>query len=325
VTLIAAFRCYEGAVLCADTKETVEGFQTPVRKLVAEECGEYWLAIAGAGNSDLIDGFIYALQLEMSTWNGAHSDMVIGALVKDVLVEYYKNEVKYYPSDSSDEKRSNFIVCVKPKQRIGLSIWELRGTSLKPAGDYALMGIGATLYTHELRKLYNTNNAIQDGKTTNRFGRIPALLLGIHLFSLAKGTSTYIGGDTEAVFVFDDREMQPVPLQDIEILESRVNTFDQIIAEIVLKCPDTTIQDVEVAAYLENFSATVLGLRRSFTENAARAIAKRVWRQPDTPIDHELHLPKDSTVSIDTESGDVRVHPKGSKKVFKVKTKRKTK
>jgi len=244
-----------------------------VRKLETKECGNYWLAIAGSGSADLIDGFSYSLELDITEWPPDLNDQVIGENIKKVLLDYYRNEVEYYPSDSKDDRYNEFIVCLKPKNRIGLSLWELRGTAIKPAGDYSLMGFGATLYTHELRKLYNANNAIQGSVTTNRFGRIPALLLGIHLFSLAKGTSTYIGGDTEAVFVFDDRQMLPVPLQDVEILESRVNTFDQLIAEIVLKCPDTTTQDVEVAAYLENFSERVLRLRRSFTESAARAIA----------------------------------------------------
>src|SRR6266404_4420638 len=90
MTLIAAFRCSEGAVLCADTMESVEGFRMPVHKLETQDCRNYWLAIAGAGNSDLIDGFAYALELDIGAWEDGYTDDVIGAKIRHVLVEYHQ-------------------------------------------------------------------------------------------------------------------------------------------------------------------------------------------------------------------------------------------
>jgi len=309
VTLIAAFRCYEGAVLCADTMETVEGFNMPVHKLEAKDCGNYWLAIAGSGNSDLIDGFAYALELDIAGWPPTAEEKIIGARIKNVLIEFHRDEIDCYPADIRDETRSNFLVCIKPKGRIGLSIWELRGSTIKPAGDYSLMGIGATLYMHELRKLFNANNEIKAGKAVNRFNRIKALLLGIHLFSLAKGTSTYIGGDTDAVFVYDDKDMQPVDPHDIRILEARVSKFDEVIADIVLQCPDITTQDVELAGYLQNFTDNVMGLRKAFAQEAATSIAKRIYRSADSLVDAHLHIPKDTTITVNTTTGEVVIRP----------------
>src|SRR5687768_17604375 len=68
VTLIAAFRCDDGLVLCADSLETLDGVPVPVRKLEPLDCGAYWLAVGGSGNGDLIDGFNESLQLDVEQW-----------------------------------------------------------------------------------------------------------------------------------------------------------------------------------------------------------------------------------------------------------------
>jgi hypothetical protein len=58
VTLIAAFRCDHGIVICADTQETVGQFRVSVDKIAPRIAGEYELVIGGAGNcGGLIDDF----------------------------------------------------------------------------------------------------------------------------------------------------------------------------------------------------------------------------------------------------------------------------
>ncbi len=308
VTLIAAFRCYEGAVLCADTMETVEGFRTPVHKLEAKECGDYWMAIAGSGNSDLIDGFAYRLELDVATWDPKLDDNVVGENIRNVLIDFYENDVRLYPSDVRDETRNNFLVCIKPKNQTGLSLWELRGSTIKPAGDYSLMGIGATMYMHELRTLYQANNGIVAGKTTSRFNRVRALLLGIHLFNLAKDTSTYIGGATDAIYVSDDGDMSPVDPDDVRLLEERVSKFDATVAEIVLACPDTTVQDVELASYLDNFTKTIMDLRKSFALGAADFSARAILRGSN--VDPYLHIPNDCAMQFHFDTNSVTIEPR---------------
>lgn len=310
VTLIAAIRCYEGAVLCADTMETVEGFRSPVHKIEPRECGEYWLAVAGTGHADLVDGFTELLRLNIEQWKPGYTDQVIWALLRETTRDYHENEVKLYPEDSEREKAVSFIVCIKPKNVIGLSLWEIRGPIVTPIGDYALLGYASAMYKYELKRLFEANNAMVGGKAVNRFGRVPALLLGIHLFTLAKDTSTYIGGDTDAIYVFDDNHMKAVDPEDIKLLEERVSRFDNAIAEIAIKCPDTTNADIEVRTYLLGFVDRVMEMRERSANQAAHAGIKAILRNAESNVDPYLHIPRDHAIEWHFDTDSVTIKPK---------------
>jgi len=114
VTLIAAFRCYEGVVLCADQQETVGGVRVAVNKLKPESAGAYQLAIAGSGNGDLIDGFAYRLKLDIEGWREDLDERAVYGNLQTLTQDYHENEIANYPSDSADDKLNHFLVCIKP-------------------------------------------------------------------------------------------------------------------------------------------------------------------------------------------------------------------
>ena len=59
MTLIAAFRCHEGVVICADSQETIGDWRAPVKKIIHKDVGEYQVAVGGAGDDGaLIDVFV---------------------------------------------------------------------------------------------------------------------------------------------------------------------------------------------------------------------------------------------------------------------------
>jgi hypothetical protein len=257
VTLIAAFRCYEGAVLCADTLETSveEGTRSFVRKLEPKDTGGYWVAVAGAGHATLIDGFTNTLSRDARNWPPQQNEEVIGGLIRNVVMDYHENEVRLYP-EPEPYKLNYFVVCVKPKSQRGIYLYEIQGTVVLPVGDYSLLGFSAGMYKREVRRLYH-----------QKFPMQTALILGIHLFSLAKDTtSQYIGGDTDAIYVYDDwREMQAVSVADMRVLENRVNTFDDAISRIVLPCSDMGATfDADLYGLLLNFVEDVMRLRGHF-------------------------------------------------------------
>jgi hypothetical protein len=63
MTLIVALRSPDGAVIAADSQETVEGrrkanlIHYSVQKIAAETMGNFTLVIGGAGDGELIDAF----------------------------------------------------------------------------------------------------------------------------------------------------------------------------------------------------------------------------------------------------------------------------
>ncbi len=170
MTLIAAFRCEGGVVLCADQQETVGGIRVAVNKIKPQDCGSYQLAFAGSGNGDLIDGFADTLRLDVEQWPPRLGENVVRGNIRNVLLDFHENEVRLYPANSSDDKLNHCLVCIKPKDSPDVFLWELRGSVIVPIGDYALVGIGEAIYKHELRKLYR-----------KKLHGLQAVLLGIHL------------------------------------------------------------------------------------------------------------------------------------------------
>lgn len=260
MTLIAAFRCYEGAVLCADQQETVGDIRVAVNKIKPEICGQYQLAIAGSGNADLIDGFADRLARRVRKWPGKCDEEFATESIRDLLLEFHSNEVALYPSDSATDKLSDFLICIKPVDAPDVFLWESHGSAIAPVGDYALLGIGAAIYRHELQKLYQP-----------RALRQQVILLGIHLFSLAKETSNYVGGNTD-IIIATDRGIAPLDGEIVRQLAGHMAAFNAMIAELVLACPNSAIPDVELEGQLDNFKEAVMQLRNYYRSLPSVAI-----------------------------------------------------
>src|SRR6266404_1434242 len=78
VTLIAAFKCLEGVVICADSQETLSvitpdgpaDYRCQVTKIRPEIAGQYYVVGGGAGDGDLIEAFTDRLLAEVQSWEG---------------------------------------------------------------------------------------------------------------------------------------------------------------------------------------------------------------------------------------------------------------
>jgi len=76
MTLVAAFRCDEGVVVCADSQETValdihSQYRVRVTKIKPQDAGEYEIVIGGEGNSGpLVDRFALELLDDVRRWPG---------------------------------------------------------------------------------------------------------------------------------------------------------------------------------------------------------------------------------------------------------------
>ena len=258
VTLIAAFRCRDGVVLCADEQETVGDIRVAVNKLKPEDAGaNYQLAIAGSGNSDLIDGFAYKLKLDVAGWDVDADERLVYGYLQSAVQDYHENEVKYYPADSADDKLNHFLVCIRPNNRSDIFLWELRGTAIVPVADYTLMGVTASIYQHELKRLYPDKEKID---------RAQAMTLAVHLFSLAKATSNYIGGQTRIVFVGPDG-MDLRPSEDVAKIEQRIDEINRSLGSIMLEMANLEGSEVRVEKAFKLFREEILGLRREVREH----------------------------------------------------------
>jgi hypothetical protein len=248
MTLIAAFRCTEGVVLCADQQETVGAHRAAVNKLTPKRCGEYALAVAGSGDGDLVDGFADSLTTLITGWSPGISDSLARASISGALLDFHANEVNWYPAPA-DEKLCSFVLAITPRTETSTFLWRIRGTVILPVGDFALIGVNEAMYSHELQRLYRR------GFSTNQ-----AILLGIHLFSLAKATSNYVGGNTDIIAVLNNR-IYELDAREVRALEERVAAFNERMAALVLAAPDYAMSKPEFGQLFKEFKQQVIKLR----------------------------------------------------------------
>lgn len=273
MTLIAAFRCQEGAVLCADTQETVGDVRVAVNKLKPQDLGEYELAVAGSGNGDLIESFTYSLEIAIRSWPVGLDEAAARNLIRDLLLDFHRNEVALYPADSADDKLNHFLVCVKPKNATDIFLWQLRGSAFVPVGDHTLIGIGASIYQHELARLYRPMLSANQ-----------AVLLGVHLFSLAKATSNYVGGSTDIIFIGSDG-MHPHDPRHVVEMETKVALFNGKIAGLILACPDIALSEFTLEEMLVDFHKFVKDMRSDWTADLLLNWRSRIMSEPGHATD----------------------------------------
>ncbi|MCA1578951.1 MAG: hypothetical protein LC794_16500 [Acidobacteria bacterium] len=302
MTLIAAFRCYDAIVICADSQETLtvptpEGYYADYRcsvdKIRPQLAGEYEFVIGGSGDGPLVDGFTDRLTDEITSWQGKHDSATVKSKIRELLLDFHRNEVAVSPAY---DKSTAFILCVKHAS--GESdplLYELRGSTIKPVSGYSMIGWDEAIYRHEVERLY------QEGWVRNR-----SINLGIHLFLLAKKTSNVIGGDTQ-IMIASNRGIQPLERDTIQELESRVTNFNERLSELILMCPDLSIHNDEFRGYLQNLIDYVLEWRENYIQQSAQAAMRRTFNDANyTPAPFQI-VPLGLYVDIDEEAGAVRL------------------
>jgi hypothetical protein len=159
VTLIAAFKCDTGVVVCADTKETVEipgrgQYRVKVAKIEPQDAGAYDVVIGGAGDGYLVDGFTRKLVNEIATWPPLLDDETIENRITALSLDYHSTHVAaasaaavaaHSPIDPLD-----FLLCLKRKGDPNVILWELRDTVIIPTDTYSLVGWEEPIYEYEV-------------------------------------------------------------------------------------------------------------------------------------------------------------------------------
>lgn len=289
MTLIAAFRCNGGAVICADTQETVGDYRVAVDKIAPREVGEYQVVIGGSGNvAGLIDGFDETLSIAIEDWPASLDEREIRENIHGVLQDYHRNDVANDPAEP-DAKRLSFIICVKGKDSENVFLWRTDGASLVRVSDHTLLGWEEPLYDHEVRWLY------QQGVSTAQ-----AVLLGVRLLTMAKDTSNYVGGDTQ-VIVIAENGMQLLHVENVRLLEERVRAFNQALAHLVLACPDTSINSSSFKELLGGFEEHVLHLREHYMERSAVSMLARALSDPCSKGEKYADIPLGTTIYVSPE------------------------
>jgi hypothetical protein len=167
-----------------------------------------------------------------------------------VLIDFLENEAKLYPVTYEGDRHSDFLVCVQPKGTADIHLWEIRGSVIVSAKDYALVGINEGIYKQQIRHLY-----------LEKPTKLQAIWMGIHLLSFASETSNFVGGEMVVISV-NEHGMKTESADQVQAWRERVASVNKALSELLLKVAIHTVSDDEIKTATKSFEQEILGLRK---------------------------------------------------------------
>lgn len=295
VTLIAAFKCDQGVVICADSQETVDipgrgSFRVSVDKIKPQLAGEYEVALGGAGDAHLVDGFTRKLLAEIARWPPLLEDEAIEERITALSLDYHSTHVAATAASRPPDPL-DFLLCLKRKDDPNIILWELRDTLVIPTDTYSLVGLEEPIYEREVSWLYRDDLRIAQ-----------AVLLSIRLLAMAKSTSNFIGGNTTLIVV-NEGGMEVLDQEQVNTLEERIETFNDALAQLVLDLPDTSIQQSDFRESLRSFQRLVMQVREFYLGQLVGRSLYRAIFDPNWKGDTAKQLPSGTVIERTEEQG----------------------
>jgi hypothetical protein len=257
MTLIAAFKCSRGFILHADSEENCGSFRRSVQKLIPETMGNLDVIVAGSGIGKLIEGFTAKLKQRLDA--DSVSDLaVFRNIVEKRLAHFYSNDVATYPTED-ENKVHKFIIAARCKTTGEFEVWGTRHTTLVPVTSYELAGVEDDLYDHIAKRLYH-----------DRITFSQAMIAGVHLFSVAESTSTFIRSPIQVAAVWKNG-IQLEAAENVTAVRDRLEAYEleKRMNEIFLACADTSMSVERFDAMLFHFCRDLSSLHLQHIDRQA--------------------------------------------------------
>ncbi|MGB7282168.1 MAG: hypothetical protein WBE13_07900 [Candidatus Acidiferrum sp.] len=283
VTFISAFRCNEGIVLGADSQETYGDYKLTVDKLKPIHVGDYQVALGGCGIGDLVDSLCDHASEWVEDWH-VESEREILHLLRPKVREFYQVEVSAYPGKQSD-KRITALLCIKHTKCSSSFLFELRGSTVRKAPEFSLIGWDLPILQHFVRRLYKPSMPISQG-----------VLLTLYLFSLVSSTVTVVGGETRILIARDNG----IWIHDrlfVEKIQENIRIFTALIDKLVLSCPDTSLSTEQFESLMKEFMDTTRHIRKEYLHEMAHLALWNAVRNPEFGGDSYGVIPLGTSIS----------------------------
>ena len=219
MTYIAAWRSQSpdqsGIVMSADTQETWGDVVTFAEKLSIQNTGTYELCIGGAGRSELINGFIQIVTERLRREKPV-DDESLAVIIRAALAHFYRNDVALLPGNAED-KETEFLIAARSAAG-DISLWKTEGMRLYAVDEYAVTGHETPSCQYLLSKIYDPKAPLDN-----------AVVMSVWLVSIAKSTSTFVGGPTGLVVV-DRNGIHSKTPSELEALETAVKGHHEVLA-----------------------------------------------------------------------------------------------
>jgi hypothetical protein len=221
--------------------------------------GYYQWVAGGAGDGDLVDGFIDRLKDDIAGWRDNLSRPEVKDQLRRSLLDYRRNEVA---TSGVADNPLEFLICVKGTT--GGPFLFKADTAIRSIDEWEIIGWDEGIYRHDIQRHYKPD-------TTTPF----AMLIGAHVLLLAKSTSNNVGGPTKIV-IGDAFGLQTVSERDAGELDKRIAEFDATVDAVRLRLCDTTVPLDDFTTDLLGFYETVVNLRVTLTHDIILAKLNRL-------------------------------------------------
>lgn len=291
MTFISAFRCKDGIVLGADSQETCGDYKLTVDKLKPVKAGSYEIAVGGCGIGDLVDSLCDHIQEWVERWPAA-SEREIKNLLRQKMREFYSVEVSAYPAKKL-EKRITALLCLKHDSSSDVLLFELRGSTVRRAPPFSLIGWELPITQQFVRRLYNPTMPISQG-----------VLLTLYLFSLVGSTVTVVGGDTRIV-IGRDNGLRVHDNLYVSKIEENISLFTKLIDKLVLSLPDTSLTSAEFEKAITEFVETAKHLRKEYLHSMGHLAMLNVLTNPSYQGDSYPIVPPGAVLTLTADGNTI--------------------
>jgi hypothetical protein len=256
MTLIAAFKCSDGILLCADSQETIGDHRVARLKIRPFNLGDrFEVAMGGSGDGDTLDAFVQSIKDE---WQESDANDIesFGVFLRKRLQGFLDTEMPLIPEDRRDIK---FLIGARCAAPVGIAAWETKATRLLPVStDAVLIGCDYTVYERPAQRHHKPTSSISR--------TIP---LAMYIFALAEDTSNYVRFPVTIVALTEDHPIYVEYEWAVEHFREKTEVFTAALESMLLVCADATVRSDDFDKKFKEFADTILQLRKDYFQDAA--------------------------------------------------------
>jgi hypothetical protein len=281
MTLIAAFKCSEGYVICADseikvTDEAGNKSHVSRQKLLPLTLGGIEVAIAGAGDGDLIEAFVARLEKKLKGTSVVQLDSLRQLIGEEIKT--FAKEKRISPRRIPDYLR--FLVAVHSRG-IGSDVWKVITGDPIDVSRYALVGYDDSRYDYAAKNLYRPDMPISQG-----------VFLGLYIMWLAEQTIACVKAPITVAIVknggiFFENQAK------LDSINHKIRLFTAAFESQFLACSDTGLQNQDFANHLLEFGKTVVQFRQEFI---AEWVGEAIDKGLDRVVESWNSIPSGATI-----------------------------
>ncbi len=244
MTIAASFMCSQGAVICADTQESVDNYlKRRVPKIAIRpqeqltEIVPLRAVFAGAGDSAFIDKLIDEMWSAVAGMP-SHSATDIIEAMEDALLTVHEKIWKVY--GSSERPEADLLIGLWAENRIALL--KAQGPILNIFTQYDCIGYGQIFARYIVDRLYRPTLSIAQ-----------TILLSLYMLSQVKEHAEGCGGESHVVLMSNSGQFGWVHRSDVIDSVRHLRMLDSDIGNVLLTAPDLRILDEEFEKRLQDF------------------------------------------------------------------------